>query len=181
MAELGSQPSILKYGLLSTEALLDLFEIQGPQRDALLRQHRSESATITHPEHGTAIVRDQKPMNSTTLGKCLTDMTPEEWYEHLNKRVFFWVSEDRLERMLAAGAYRDREHTVLELDTGGLLAAYLDNVKLSPMNSGATFPMGATPRGSRTFLSLAEYPWEDRIRRGLEPVVELAVDYRVPD
>lgn len=182
MAELGSQPSIEKHGLLSTEALLDLFEITGDTREALLGSRRPNSVTISHPEHGEAVVRDQKPMNDTTLRKCLTDMTAEEWYVHLNRKVFFWVSEDRLTRMLGAGAYKGRDHTVFEIDTEALLARHQERVTLSPLNSGATFPLGAAPRGSDTFRSLPEFPWDARVATNKkEPVVELAVDYSVPD
>ena len=182
MAELGSQPSIVEYGLLSTEALLDLFEVTGQQRTALLRSHRRDSVTICHPKHGRAVVRDQKPMNDITLSKCLTDMTAEEWYAHLNRRVFFWVSEERLTKMLGAGAYKGRPHMVLEVDTAGLIERHEPRVTLSPMNSGATFPLGAVPRGSDTFQPLSTFPWEERVKTNRkEPVVELAVDYSVPD
>jgi hypothetical protein len=48
-------------------------------------------------------------------------MTPREWYESLNRRVFFWVDRRRLIKLLGARAYRNRPHLVLELDTAELL------------------------------------------------------------
>jgi hypothetical protein len=182
MAEEGSWPLIEMHGLLSTTALLDLFEITGEARVALESAHRRESTTIEHPRFGTAVIRDQKPMNEITLGKCLVDMAPTEWFENLNGRVFFWLSDDRLERMLGAGAYKARAHTVLTVDTAALFQRHLDQIALSTINSGATFPAGAAPRGSSTFSRFRDFPWDARLRsHPREPAVELAVDYSVPE
>jgi hypothetical protein len=100
-------------------------------------------------------------------------MTPREWYETLNLRVFLWVDGRRLLKLLGASAYRARPHLVLELDTAGLLLRYENDVTLSAINSGATFPMDPAPRGPGTFRSIGDHP------RG-KAVVELAVDYAVP-
>jgi len=48
------------------------------------------------------------------------------------------------------------------------------------MNTGATRPM-PHPRGKDTFLPIKHYPYENRRRRGLEPVVEFAVTGGVLD
>jgi len=176
MAEAGSWPSIQKYGLLSTTSLLTLFELQASVRSRIESAHRPESIVIKHAELGTAVVRDQIPMREQDLVRCLRDdMTPREWYQLLNSKVFFWLTEQRLQRMLGARAYRDRPHTVLILDTAALLADYTPSVVLSSMNSGCTRPV-AHPRGKDTFQPLARYPFAERRRRGLEAVVELAVE-----
>lgn len=174
MAEDGSWESIQKLGLLSTSALLDRFGIEGEQRSRIESARRPEIVTIEHPEHGLALIRDNKPMRERTLGRCLTGMSPREWYETLNRRVFFWVDRGRLLRLLGARAYRDRPHLVLELDTAGLVRAHAEEVTLSAINSGATFSMNPAPRGPDTFRRVGDHP-HDR------PVVELAVDYAVPD
>lgn len=129
---------------------------------------------ILHPEHGSARIRDNKPMQEKSLEKCLYGMSIPEWYENLNRRAFFWVSWQRLEKLLGAKAYRDRTHLVLEVDTASLVAAHADGVALSSINSGATFPVGPAPRGPDTFRRIPEHP-DDK------PIVELAVDYAVPD
>lgn len=183
MAEAGSWPSIQKHGLLSTSALLDLFEVKGSEREALEARHRPESVTIRHSKHGTAVVRDQKPMSDAALRKCLRDdLSPSDWYRLLNGRVFFWLSEGRLERLLGARAYRDKRQTILTLDTARLLARHEARVLLSPLNSGSTI-MKPQPRGRDTFLPMAEYDfahWSKK--RGREDsVVELTVEYSVPD
>ena len=84
------------------------------------------------------------------------------------------MERERLMRLLGARAYRDRPHLVLELETEGLLRHHEPRVSLSRINSGATFAMNPAPRGPETFRRIAEHPEGD-------PVVELAVDYAVPD
>jgi hypothetical protein len=50
-------------------------------------------------------------------------MTPQQWYKLINSRVFFWVKEERLHRLLTAAEYVDFEHDVLTVDTASLLSA----------------------------------------------------------
>lgn len=174
MAEDGSWESIRECGLLSTTALLDLFEVGGERRYAIESMRRPEIVTVEHPVLGAALVRDNKPMQEKALLRCLEGMTPREWYEHLNRRVFFWVERKRLLKLLGARAYRDRPHLVLEVDAAALLRRHDDRVELSPINSGATFAMNPAPRGPDTFHCIADHP-------DGKPIVELTVDYSVPD
>jgi hypothetical protein len=181
MAAEGSWPGIERHGLRSTSALLDLFEITGEQRRRLESQHRPECVTIEHPDYGIAVIRDQKPMDDLGLTRALRDnLRPGDWYRILNNKVFFWLTRERLKTLLTAKAYRNKRHTVLVLDTRRLLERGALEVLLSPMNSGCTKPF-PHPRGPTTFLPLSEYPFHSRAQRGLEPVVELAVDYLVGD
>jgi len=183
MAERGSWPSIRQHGLLSTSALLDLYGVHGAERDAIEAQRRPAGVRLEHPALGAAVVRDQQPMDDAGLRKCLEDgLSPENWYRLLNRKVFFWLTRARLDRLLNARPYRNLEHDVLELDTAALVAAYRGAITLSPINSGATRPFPA-PRGLATFLPIAEYPyayWRSKRPRG-ERIVELAVDRGVPD
>jgi hypothetical protein len=174
MAESGSWESIRERGLLSTSALLDLFEVEGGERITIESTRRPEIVRLEHPEHGVALVRDNKPMQEKALEKCLYGMTPREWYELLNRRVYFWVERKRLLKLLGARAYRDRPHLVLEVDTAKLLERHADRVTLSPINSGATFAMNPASRGPDTFRRIVDHPER-------KPFVELAVDYAVLD
>jgi hypothetical protein len=174
MAEDESWQSIRRHGLLSTSALLDRFEIEGDERLAVESTRRRETVRIEHPEHGVALVRDNKPMQEKSLEKCLHGMTTREWYELLNRRVFFWATEERLLKHLNAKGNRDRPQLVVEVDTAELLRHHSERVTLSPINSGATFALGPAPRGPDTFRRIADHP-------DGKPVVELAVDHAVPD
>jgi hypothetical protein len=106
MAEDGSWPGIRKHGLLSTSALLDLFDVTGSERSSIESERRLESVTLKHPVYGKAVVRDQKPLREGPLAKCLIGLTLQEWYETLNSRVFFWLTEERLKGLLMAIPYR---------------------------------------------------------------------------
>jgi hypothetical protein len=182
MAEGGSWPSVKENGLLSTRALLDLFDVSDPRRSQILRTRRQELEPLRHPDHGTAVIRDQLPLREGPLEGCLTDMTLEEWFEALNSRVFFWLDEPHLETLLGARAYRDRPHDVIHVDTTKLIQACGSQITLSPINSGNTM-YNPRPRGSDTFKRIADYPFEERRKaRGLaDAVIELAVGDGVRD
>lgn len=180
MAEIENWDLIQAYGLLSTSALLDLFEYKGKERHAIESSYRADSVVIEHPEFGSATIRDQRPMHGDkVVERFLDDLTPAQWYRTLNSRVFFWLSEERLEKLLGAGLYRERPHMVLELDTEALLECHISQITLSPINSGAIFPGGRARRGLQTFSRFEDYPWQVRAKYR-EIVVELAVDYSVP-
>lgn len=181
MAERGTWSSIIEHGLLSTSALLDLYGVNGEERRRIESCRRPESVTIRHERYGSAVIRDQKPMSERALDKCLTGMTPTEWYRVLNGKVFFWLTPVRVLRLLSARAYRDREHTVLTIDTARLLDRHQADVTLSPINSGSTV-YNPQQRGAKTFGTLAEYPfdeWRTKRRRTVTAVAELAVNYEV--
>lgn len=174
MAEDGSWQSIRSHGLLSTTALLDLFEVEGERRYAIESCRRPEKVSIEHPEFGTALIRDNGPMQEASLRRCLGEMSPREWYETLNRRVFFWVERKRLMRFLCARPYRSLPHIVLEVDTARLLEHHAYQVTLSRINSGATFATNPATRGTETFRRIADFPEN-------KTAVELAVDYAVRD
>lgn len=183
MAEVGSWQSIREHGLLSTTALLDLFEINGVLREQIESERRPESVEVVHPEHGRAVIRDNMPMRDSALLKCLEDCTPREWYELLNRRVFFWTERERLLRLLGAKAYRAKRQLVITIDTAKLLACHAPRVTLSPINGGSTL-MRPAARGFGTFQPIKEFPFGEWRMRGRVPtkvIVELAVDYSVPD
>jgi len=180
MAWEDSWPSIERHGLLSTKTLLDLFEVDKARSTRLLTQRRPESEAIDHPKFGSAVIRDQKPLIDSKLKSSLTGgLKLEDWYRTLNDRVFFWLTEERLLTLMSAEAYRDAAHDVLILRTRDLVAAHEVDIELTAMNTGATRPM-AFPRGRETFKKISAYPFDDRVARRLEPVIELTVLGRVP-
>src|SRR5690606_19027857 len=148
---------------------------------SLVRQHRPECVELRHDTFGKVVVRDQKPMSDAGLLRCLDNgLTPPDWYELLNRRVFFWPTEKRLHRMMCARAYKSDTHAVIVVDTASLLDAHFNNVLLSKMNSGCTVPFPHA-RGSKTFLPPTEHPFESRLKASGEGFAELLVEYAVPD
>lgn len=180
MAEPGSWEGICRHGLLSTSALLDLFEIHGETREEIELRRREKSIEITHPVHGRAVIRDQKPIIEQKLAASLTDCSPQDWYRILNGYVFFWLSPQRLMTLLSAREYRGRPHVVVTLDTLRVATQLRDSIVLSPMNSGNTLPI-AHPRGTTTFRKMQDYPFQERLKRGpYYTIVELAVKVGIP-
>ena len=155
MAESDTWPRIRRHGLLSTTALLDRSDLKGKARYNIESVRRRQSVTIKCKGLGLVTIRDQKPINDATLSNCLVGMAPSAWYRLLNKQVFFWLSRDRLTRLLNAKAYRDRTHCVLTIDTGKMVANYAHVIRLSPINSGAAIMQAAT-RGRKTFLPITK-------------------------
>lgn len=183
MAEAGAWPSIQAMGLLSTTALLDRFEITGDKRFALESARRRRIEVIRHPEHGAVSIRDNGPLLEHNLKRCLHGMTMQEWYELLNRKVFFWVRHERLERLLRARAYQNRAHDVLVFDTERLLQQHGETACVAPFNTGATIFPTAPRRGRDTFCPVERYDYSTAVKqRGkTEAIVELTVDYSVTE
>lgn len=90
MSAKGSWPSIMKHGLLSTTALLDLFEYKGEQRKKIESCQRRKWEILDHSSYGQVKIRDQRPLIRAGLSKALPDaMEPEDWYRIVNEMVFF--------------------------------------------------------------------------------------------
>lgn len=177
MAEAGSWPNIRQYGLLSTSSLMDLLGVSGDTRRRIVSMRRPESVIFEGSQYGRVVVRDNKPMDDAGLKRALDgSITPTEWYELLNSRVFFWLTRERLVRLLSAGSYVGQEHDVLELDAASIVSDYRGTIEFCPINSGATKPMPA-PRGRSTFQKIDSYPyatWRKKRKKG-ERVVELTI------
>lgn len=180
MAEADSWPSIRRHGLLSASEVARRSALSRDVKLALRREHRAEKRPIEIPGIGVILLRDQKPMEESRLRQALIDgTTPQEWYELINDRVFFWAKEERLLRLLKARHYRTLEHDVLTIDTASLIAAHQPQVRLCHMNSGNTFPI-PHHRGRDVFCRIEDYPAR---RRGspVREVVEVTVQGQVAD
>ncbi len=179
MAEVNTWPSIRQRGLLSTVAVLDKLGITGAERRQYETDHRPEKVTVGQGAEAV-VLRDQKPMPPERIANALPKgMTPQQWYQFLNGKVFMWAQEERLLTLLGARAYRKLEHDVLTIDTDSLVAAYKDRISLCRMNSGNTFPYWHH-RGFEDFHRIEAYP----TKKSGDPekrVVEVVVDYAVPD
>lgn len=127
-----------------------------------------------------ALVRDQRPLKF--IEQCLVPgVTLQEYLDALNGRVFFWVSPERLSRLMGATAYKKYPQTVLEIDTATLLAAH-PHVDLAPYNTGSVHVPNMPARGPATFVRLEDYPYEQMVKKrgSSDAVVELTVPYAAP-
>jgi hypothetical protein len=178
MAEANTWTSIRRRGLLSATAALDALKVSGARRTQLESDHRPEMLSL-HPGHADDIVlRDQRPMPPGRLRHALPpDLSPKEWYQLISNTVFFWVSKERLGRLLRS--YGTEEHDVLEVDTASLVGSHADRTWLCHMNSGNTWPIPHR-RDTSIFKRIPDYP-VNRSGRPTKEVVELVIDYSVPD
>lgn len=181
MAEDETWPSIEQHGLLSTRALVDLYDPAPEERRAVLQEVRRTSITLVNPVHGSAVVRDQGPLKF--LDRVLEDDTTiQEYLDLLNGRVFFWATLDRLLRLLGAKRYRKHHQTVLHVDTKSFVQAHPE-AELAGLNTGSVHVPNMPTRGKRTFQAIADYPydeWRQRPGRKNDALVEVTVPYAVP-
>ncbi|MXV99420.1 MAG: hypothetical protein F4Z90_11890 [Acidimicrobiaceae bacterium] len=169
---------ILHRGLLPVSGLLELFEDDDGERDRRERQHRSAFETLENPASGRAILRDQKSLRESMLRRCLLDgLRPEDWYQILNQRVFFWPNCDRVRAFLKPRHYQAMRHLLIVVRTDRLIADYSDVIELSPINSGATRSVDHK-RGRSTFKALSDYDfdgWRKKRRSRKRAVAEVVV------
>lgn len=177
LAEAGSAPAISEHGLLPAEEIVSTSALGPDEQAAILGRPRPRALTIEHPLLGRATLRDQTPLRAHILDKVLTDMTARQWLAALNERVFFWLHSQRLDQLLNARRNRGRPHDVLVIDTASMVSAHHRRIRLSAINSGSTLYPNAPERGTRTFQTIEDYPFAERIRSRAPQaaVVELAV------
>ena len=184
LTQVENWPSIERYGLLSTQALLDLAKLYEIERERIGHQHRAERVVLPNG----VIISDQKPMPPKALKPCLHGVTPEQWYALLNSKVFFWLDTDRLSRLRRV--YRTQPQVVMSIDTQQLLARHAERVALTPINTGNARRQPAQ-RGLCTFVpyeTWLESGWTSetealhtRPRLRSHPPAELTVAYAVPN
>jgi hypothetical protein len=183
VADQDALSGIERHGLLSTTALLDLFEIAPEDRVAIERRRRPASVPIAHAVHGRAVITDNIPLSEAALAGCLDDgLSPADWLVLLNRRVFLWPSRQAVEGLLAARANRGRTKLVVEFDTLSLAAAHRDRVEIAPINTGNTRRRPAR-RGLSIFTPLDRHSYDDwrRLRGGRDVIREVTVVGGVAD
>jgi hypothetical protein len=172
---------VMRHGLLSTSALLDRCEVNGEQRFNIESCQRPRSVPISHSVHGESLINDQAPMNAAALSKYLIDLSPEQWCRSLNRRVFFWPTQGRLEKHIGARLTAGRPKIVFSFETRSVFDVLdFDFFEFSAINSGNTMRKAA-PRGSATFLKASDYPFQERRKsRGLgDAIAEVTYPYAV--
>lgn len=184
LAEASNWPLIQRDGLVSASRLLRASGLTSADRDRLERTQR-----LAHTELPNGVlIRDQRPMPSAALERCLCGMIPADWYAMINSRVFFWLEPDRLNRQRIA--CEPRPQVVLVVDTIALIAAYEQRIAVAPINTGNARRKPAR-RGTATFVPLSEWirtGWESEaqalripLRTRAHQPVELTVLDSVPD
>jgi hypothetical protein len=173
-----SWASFQRHGLLSAQALCDLYGVPPAQRAALLEEDRGKGnfTVLSAPGLPDVTLRDQLLPDALLL-RCLTGSfanRPRAWRALLNGHVFLWADARRARAL--HGASLAQSQMLLEFDTARLLEPWAGVARTSAINSGAPFAMKPAPRGDGTFLPLADFPRPDG-----RPVVEVVVPHALPD
>jgi hypothetical protein len=153
-------PSVQRHGLLSTRRLIELFGLDTAERDLLLSAPRRQSTVLRAPGLAPAVIRDQKPMKFIEE-KIDPSSSLAEYLTSINSRVFFWASPERLDRLRRAKEYRTEEQVVLHVDTRALVERHGPRIELCRLNSGAVTQKNHPMRGHRSWLPIADYPYDD--------------------
>jgi hypothetical protein len=160
----GNARAIVDHGLWTTAQIADTAQLDPNQTAAMVAAPRPRAVKLTHPVLGDVQIRDQSPLRPAMLARCLTDLTPAQWFAILNDRAFFWLHPSRLHSLLSGRRNRDAEHEVVAVDTASLVDVHHDRIRLSPINSGAVLYPNAAARGSHTFTTVSDYPFAERRR-----------------
>ena len=157
----GAWASIRQHGLLSTQRLLELFDVEVDLQHQLQTSRRATAVSLHHEQYGDVVLNDNLPLTEKALSHCLDDgLTPGQWLTMLNERVFFWPDEAGLASMINAKMNRNRTREVLVVETAKLTSAIAERMELCPINSGSTIRKPAR-RGLSTFTPLGKHTYRD--------------------
>jgi hypothetical protein len=143
--------------LFSTKSLVEMSNVD--LRDGLLNRRRPCHTEIK-VDGRSIFLRDQRPISLNALSKCLTDgWTCGDYIFHLNSRVFFWPTINRLVRHFER--YKSENPIILKISTGELFSINAE-AEFCRLNSGATrcnSYLGGIPpyRGKQTFQKAEEF------------------------
>jgi hypothetical protein len=174
-------PSIQRHGLMSAQRLMEAYQAKEYRGS---RCHRPTSRRLAPG----VLIRDQRPMPPKALTRCLkSGLSPEDWFEVLNSKVFFWLDPQRLNRQrLACGA---SPQLALVLNASRLLTNYSAVATVTPINTGNAL-RAAAARNLTTFVPYERWlidgwAYENipgaRPRRKSHRPVELTIAEAVPD
>jgi len=105
MASAAAWRSIATHGLLTTEQLVDVYEVSEAARASILNSKRRTVVIIERHGMPAVVIRDQKPMKFIEE-KIDPGSSLRLYLNAINARVFFWPTRDRLTRLLGAREYR---------------------------------------------------------------------------
>lgn len=183
----GAWEVIRTQGLLSTEALLRAAGLDEAEVQARIRRRRPAREVLDPTPIGRVVLNDNKPIHLGKLARCLDDgLSAEDWLVELNRRVFFWVEEARMQGLGEAAINRTDPRELLVLDTASVVAACGGRIEIAPINTGNTQRRPAR-RGRGTFTPLGAMSYAEwrKLRRDSkaspDQVVEVTVLGAVPD
>ncbi len=170
-------------GLLSASALLTKYATSPGERQPIETERRQKPVRLDDAAGNCAIISDNAPISMKALANCLDHgLTPQDWLRALNRRIFFWADEARLQKLILAKNNRGQQKSVLVLKTLTVAEAYSHNIELCAINSGATVRRAAR-RGAATFTPLGAFSYHEwRALRGRrDSICEVTFSDAIPD
>lgn len=151
-------PQIIAMGrILSTKGIVKLSDMQSPKT---FLQGRRDHHTLIRANGIDYKIRDQRPISIKVLKRSLTNnWTSERFIEHLNSKVFFWPTIERLSKHYTR--YSFEKPVILRFKSSDILNLNL-NAEFSRLNSGATrcsshWNGNAPERGPLTFVTAPNF------------------------
>ena len=174
--------SVQTHGLMSARRLME--RCASTEDSSAARRHRPASWRLP----SGVLIRDQSPMPPKILRRCLRNgLIPEDWFELLNSKVFFWLDPGRLNRQrLACG---ESPQIALIVNASRLLMKYAASAAVTPINTGNAL-RSAAARNLSTFVPYERWlidAWAYEDIPGMRPrpknhrPVELTINEAVPD
>lgn len=167
--------------MLSTRQILAGSDLSDQERTLYLTERRPDHVYVNLISGGTEVmIRDQRPISTKALGKCLTDgWSVEQFITSLNSRVFFWPTLKRLQ--IHFDRYESEEPKIIRVRSKDLIEGNAAGLRLCHLNSGATrcHPKwkAPPPRGANTFVTSED--WDYPVRAVAEVTFETECD--LPD
>jgi len=160
LTDIRNLPLILRdHQLRSTISIVEDSGMLQNEITSFIRSRRATHGQILINEE-TFYIRDQRPISTTNLQKCLTPgYDVGDFIKLLNSRVFFWPTIQRLDTHYQR--YKNENPVIIKVRTNELFEIN-DNPEFCRLNSGATrsnsYLGGAPPmRGDGTFLGADLY------------------------
>ena len=181
-------PLIERHGLLSTNSMIDRF-VRDPERaDRLRSERRGKPVPLYEGETGErAMLNDNIPLIFSRLAGALDDgLTPVDWLQLLNKRVYFFPSREKADSFIEAGRRGGRTKLMLTFDAHSLATAHLDRLFIAPINTGSALRTPAR-RGHAIFAPVASVSWDEfaarraTIKKSPDTVAEVSLLGDLPD
>ena len=121
---------------------------------------RPEVKTVGAEDGSEVTLRDQVCSRADPTSS-LDGITPAEWWNLINSRVYFFQTEDGADKLRVAYLSQGHAQEVLKIRTQAALQPVADDVEVTTVNAGV-FPRTKGPsRGPSTFMPLADFPVAD--------------------
>jgi hypothetical protein len=183
LAEAGNWDLIRQQGLHSATRLIELAGMSEEEARPF-KTYRNRAMKLP----SGVLLRDQRPMPPSALERCLRDgLTPQDWYDQVNSKIFFWFSKGRLLRHL--GACLPNPQVLITINASALIEQYGSQACVTPFNVGNARRKPSV-RSLKTFVPFevwistrweSERPGHETSRPASHPPAELVVGCSIPD